>query len=92
VAGFEVRISVEVLAAGCRLVERGQQPRPPEIELEPDESWRTAVDKFCARTLGENPRHLELLDAENSRDGLFPVLRLRVRCYQAEMKPPLADQ
>ena len=90
-ASFDVRISAEILAGGCRLVKRGPEKSTPEIELEAETDWRSAVEQFCVRTLGDLPRHQELAEVETEKDGLFPVLKLNVRCYLAEMMPPLDD-
>ena len=92
-AGFEVRIRIEALAAGRRLVRRGKDEHlPPETELEPDADWRESLESFCVQTIGEIPTHLELVDAASGRDGLFPVLVLKVRCYLPKAKPPLSDK
>lgn len=90
-AHFEVRIVLEVLAAGSRLVLRGQEARLPEFELSPDAGWRETVGKFTARVLGGFPGQLELKDVECSREGLFPLLVIRVRGYLRKAVPVLDE-
>ncbi len=90
-AHFEVRIVLEALAAGSSLVSRGKEARLPEFELGANITWRETVEKFTVQVLGGTPRQLELVDVECSREGLFPLLVIRVRCYFRKAAPALDE-
>ncbi len=90
-AHFEVRIVLEALAAGSSLVLRGKETRLPEFELSADTPWRETVEKFTVRVLGDIPGPMELVDVECSREGLFPLLVIRVRCYFRKAAPALDE-
>lgn len=90
-AHFEVRIVLEALAAGSRLVLRGQEARLPEFELSASLDWQEAVEKFAVQVLGDLPGQLELVDVECSREGLFPLLVIRVRGYLRRAVPVLDE-
>ena len=90
-AHFEVRIVLEAMAAGSRLVLRGKQASAPEFELSDSTGWREEVGKFMARVLGSTPGQIELVDVQCSREGLFPLLVIQARCYLGKAVPPLDD-
>ena len=91
-AHFEVRVVLEALAAGRRLVLRGREAGLPEFELSANLTWRETVEKFTVRVLGALPGQLELLDIECSREELFPLLAVRARCYLREAVPVLDEK
>ncbi len=90
-AHFEVRIVLEAMAAGSRLVLRGKQASTPEFELSDSTGWREEVGKFMARVLGSTPGQIELVDVQCSREELFPLLVIQARCYLGKAVPPLDD-
>jgi ribonuclease HI len=91
-ANFEVRIVLEVLAAGNRLVLRGKEARLPRFELSADSDWRQEVTGFTTRVLGAAPGQPELVELECSREGLFPLLLIRARCYFRKASKPLDEK
>ncbi len=88
-ANYDVRIVLEVLAAGNRLVQRGKKATLPQFELGEDSGWKEEVGKFTTGVLGAAPGQPELVDIECSREGLFQLLVIRARCYFRTAAPPL---